>query len=134
MQSCARFNRVCNLVHMSLNAQPGMIPTWTLADRFRKARETRALSQSEMAEQTGISRRTISAIETGDKVPGVKEYNLWQMITGVPRQWLETGEAPHDGGAPDGGGVESHLRESNPRPIHYMRHSPNHLDYIADVA
>ena len=118
---------------MSLNAQPGMIPTWTLADRFRKARETRALSQSEMAEQTGISRRTISAIETGDKVPGVKEFNLWQMITGVPRIWLETGEAPHDGGAP-GGGISSHLGESNSRPNHYMGQTSHHIAYIADAA
>jgi transcriptional regulator with XRE-family HTH domain len=118
---------------MSLNVQLGIIPSWTVADRFRKAREIRGLSQMEMAEQTGMSRRTISAIETGDKTPGTKEFNLWQLITGVPRAWLETGDAPHDGGAPDGGGL-SHLGESNPRPIHYMRHSPHHLDYITDAA
>jgi transcriptional regulator with XRE-family HTH domain len=100
---------------MSLDAQPGTIPTWNVRDRFRKAREEAHLSQTDIALRTGLSRRTVSAIETGEKTPGVKEFNLWQMVTGVPKMWLETGEAPHTGGAPD----PSHLRESNPRPIHY---------------
>ena len=86
---------------MSLNALPGTIPTWTTADRFRKAREERRLTQTEFAEQTGLSRRTIGSIETGEKVPTTKDYNLWQMITGVPRAWLETGESSPSG---DGGG------------------------------
>jgi transcriptional regulator with XRE-family HTH domain len=100
---------------MSLDAQPGMIPAWTVQDRFRKAREHARLNQTQLAEKTGISRRTVSAIENGEKTPGVKEVNLWHLVTGVPIAWLQTGEAPHDGGAPD----PSHLRESNPRPIHY---------------
>lgn len=100
---------------MSLNAMPGRIPQWTTSDRFRKAREDRKLNQSQMAELTGISRRTISYIESGEKIPGVKELNLWQMATGVPRKWLETGEAPHDGGAPDDGAALPHL-DSNQEP------------------
>ncbi|TFV82655.1 XRE family transcriptional regulator [Microbacterium sp. dk485] len=86
---------------MSLHMIPGRIPQWDVSDRFRKARESVDLTQAQMAERTGISRRTISYIEAGVKTPGVKELNLWQMATGVPRKWLETGEAPHDGGAPD---------------------------------
>ena len=106
---------MCNPEHMSLNVMPGMIPQWTVCDRFRKAREVRGLSQSEFAVETGLSRRTISAIENGEKKPGTKEFNLWQMATGVPRVWLETGEAPSGGDGAD----PSRLRESNPRPIHY---------------
>lgn len=94
---------------------PGTIPEWSVADRMRKAREMRGMTQTEFAEATGLSRRTVSRLESGDKLPVTKDYNLWQMATGVPRAWLETGEAPHDGGAPD----PSRLRESNPRPIHY---------------
>ena len=116
---------------MSLNAQPGIIPTWTVADRYRKARETRGLSQAELALQAGLSRRTIGAIETGEKVPGVKESNLWQLITGVPREWLETGEGPSGDGStpPEGERPRRFLGrtlglpglDSNQEPIGFLR-------------
>ena len=74
----------------------GRIPEWSVSDRLRKAREDSGYSQATFAELSGLSRRTVSALETGEKLPGTKEYNLWQMTTGIPRVWLETGCTPSD--------------------------------------
>jgi putative transcriptional regulator len=40
-----------------------------LANRLRVARAERDLSQTELADQVGVSRQTISSIETGQYVP-----------------------------------------------------------------
>lgn len=40
-----------------------------LANRVRVARAERSLSQTELAEAAGVSRQTISSIETGQYVP-----------------------------------------------------------------
>lgn len=74
----------------------GRIPEWSVQDRLRKAREDSGLSQVQFAQLSGLSRRTISSLETGEREPGTKEYNLWQMTTGIPRVWLETGCTPSD--------------------------------------
>ena len=42
-----------------------LIPTWTIADRLRKARESAGLEQNEPALAAGISRATISNSERG---------------------------------------------------------------------
>ena len=42
----------------------GVAPTWTLGDHLRKARETRGLSQSELAVLIDVSRRSISTYES----------------------------------------------------------------------
>jgi transcriptional regulator with XRE-family HTH domain len=72
----------------------GVIPEWTTRDRLRKARENAGYTQIEFAEVTGLSRRTISGAESGEREPGRAALNLWQMATGVPREWLETGTTP----------------------------------------
>lgn len=81
---------------MTINADLGgaAVPEWTVADRMRKAREYRGLSQTEFAAETGLSRRTISSIETGEKTPKTLDYNIWQFATGVSRAWLEFGVHP----------------------------------------
>lgn len=98
--------RVCNLARMSMNVAMGgeIVPEWTTADRMRKAREIRGLSQPEFAAETGLSRSTIFRVESGEKQPGTKEFNLWRMATGVSREWLETGRAPEPSGPRPGGG------------------------------
>ena len=88
---------------MNIDAATEVVPEWTIADRMRKAREVRDMSQTEFAAATGLSRRTIVRVESGEKVPGTKEFNLWRMATGVSRSWLETGTAPRPSG-PEGGG------------------------------
>lgn len=79
---------------MTTNVQVGTIPEWTIADRFRKAREQATLSQLELAQRTGLSRRTVIMIERSDRRPRRKEYLLWHLATGVPLFWLARGEVP----------------------------------------
>lgn len=44
----------------------------TLKNSLRKARKQRGLSQTQLAELTGVSRNTISSIETGQFNPTAK--------------------------------------------------------------
>lgn len=102
------------LGHMS--TQPhGVIPTFTLADRLRKARELTGLDQIPFADELGISRNSVSNAETGTVMPRRITLKAWAMRTGVDLDWLLTGTAPT---APDGGG-EWAPRGSNPQPTDY---------------
>ena len=85
------------------------------ADRIRRAMRVSGVSVAEMAETLEVSRNTISNWINGHTAPRPRDLRALALRTGFPFEWLETGEAPHDGGAPN----PSHLRESNPRPIHY---------------
>ena len=79
-----------------------MVPTFTMSDRLRKARECAGLGQQELADAMGVDRKTVGNYE-GEKVePRKIVLNAWALATGVDRQWLETGEVPDTGG-PDGG-------------------------------
>lgn len=73
-----------------------------MRDRLRKAREQAGYTQVTFADATGLSRRTISSVESGEREPNRAALNLWQMATGVPRVWLETGESPSTDGGPVG--------------------------------
>lgn len=42
---------------------------WRLENRLRVARAERQLSQAELARRAGVTRQTISSIETGQYVP-----------------------------------------------------------------
>jgi transcriptional regulator with XRE-family HTH domain len=85
---------------MSLNpAQNGPhVPSWTIADRLRKAREDAGLTQLELGEKISVSKRQIIYYEKGKKDPSRGHLLLWQMITGVPAEWIENGETPQGGG------------------------------------
>ncbi|MBO1770470.1 helix-turn-helix domain-containing protein [Agrococcus sp. TF02-05] len=72
----------------------GSIPTWSVADRLRKAREYAGLEQTELARFTALSRATISAAENGRTHLRSSSLRLWAISTGVSLEWLETGEAP----------------------------------------
>jgi transcriptional regulator with XRE-family HTH domain len=63
-------------------------PTWSLADRLRKAREQAGLDQRELAERARIARGTISAAENGKRRPSGAVIGMWAMVTGVSRGWL----------------------------------------------
>lgn len=68
----------------------GTVPEWTRGDRMRKAREAAGLSQQELAEAIGVSRRSISAYETNGTLK--KPVLLsWALRTGVPLPWLRDG-------------------------------------------
>ena len=66
------------------------VPTWTLGDRLRKAREFAGLEQGELADRIGISRGTVSNYELsrGQRPPKRLVLRAWAEITGVPLDWL----------------------------------------------
>ena len=74
-----------------------VIPTWTVPDRLRKAREHTGLTGLQFAEEIGVSLRTIYRYENGQSTPSKGVLLLWQMRTGVPLEWLTTGKyTPRD--------------------------------------
>lgn len=79
---------------MSIDADLGFIPSFTVGDRLRKAREHTGLSHSEFADEIGVSRNTVTNYERGHVSPRAIVLKMWAMRTGVPLVWLETGEAP----------------------------------------
>lgn len=68
------------------------IPVWTLGDRLRKAREDAGLSQAELAAAISVSRNTVGNAELGERVPLAITLRAWSEVTGVPLEWLRTGE------------------------------------------
>ncbi|MDO5633294.1 MAG: helix-turn-helix transcriptional regulator [Micrococcus sp.] len=91
-----------------------MIPQWTLGDRLRKAREMTGLSQAQFAKRIEVSVGTIGNYEAGRRAPRAIVIRAWALATGVPRPWLETGEAPSPSG--DGASSECTPRDLNPEP------------------
>lgn len=69
-----------------------LIPQWTLADRLQKARATAGLDQTELARRAGLSRQTVSNYERGTVTPRRSGLIVWALATGVPLEWLVSGE------------------------------------------
>ena len=95
------------------------IPEWTIADRMRKAREVRGLTQAELAKEIGVVRSTVARTEQGISTPRKPLISAWALATSVDRHWLETGKTPaeHAGGGDGGGpcGARTHdLRIKSP--------------------
>ena len=97
---------------MTIAANPGRIPEWTLRDRLRKAREAADMSQTDLGEAMGVARTTVARAE---QTGGVRRQTLitWAFATGVPLEWLETGEAPSPG---DGDGASVVVRHQGLEP------------------
>jgi len=72
------------------------IPTWTLSDRLRKAREYAGLEQLDLAERLGASRGTVSNYERGSNIRPLKPYLLekWAAECGVDLAWLIGDDGP----------------------------------------
>ena len=96
------------------------VPEWTVADRLRKAREFAGLTQKELADEIGVSNRSISAYESGSPIKR-PVLLAWSLRTGVPIEWLRDGVAPN---GPDHGTgrfqvrvlAQEHGRRIAPRP------------------
>lgn len=73
-----------------------VIPTWTVSDRLRKAREKAGLDQDELAERIGINRATISRYERGITTPKHPALLAVAVACGVPLWWLEGHEEEGD--------------------------------------
>jgi transcriptional regulator with XRE-family HTH domain len=74
-----------NLAHL-----PQYVPRWTFAERIRKVRRDRGLTQEEFAENVlGIRLSTYSAWETGRNTPDLAQLApVLERKTGVPRAWF----------------------------------------------
>lgn len=79
---------------------------WDLQDRLKKAARVAGLSRSELADALGVHRNTVANLLGGRSFPDRRTLIAWAFATGVPVEWLETGQetggdAP--GGPPRGG-------------------------------
>lgn len=100
---------MCNARCMSeqLTTESGRIPSWTLGDRMAKSLKSAKVTREAMAAYLDVSLGTVSTW-TGDRIrPSKQTLRLWALRTGVPLEWLQTGqthESPHPAG-PEGGDV-----------------------------
>jgi transcriptional regulator with XRE-family HTH domain len=73
------------------------IPTWTVGERLRKAREDAGYTQEQLAQEISVSKRQIIHYERNEKMPTRGDFVLWQFATQVPIEWLKTGHTDPDG-------------------------------------
>lgn len=96
----------------------GAVPTFSVHDRVRKAREHAGLTQTELAERAGMARSGLARIEQGKGDPRRSSLIALAFATGVDLDWLETGETP--AGDKPGGGSEVRHQGIEPR-THWLR-------------
>jgi transcriptional regulator with XRE-family HTH domain len=72
----------------SPNVTGSKIPTWTLGDRLRKAREELGMSQQQLADALGVDRKSISSWEVGRHQPRYRDVSAIAGATGVDLEWL----------------------------------------------
>lgn len=75
---------------MAMQAAELEVPTWTLGDRLRKAREHAGIKREAMAAVFGVTPGAISHWENDRQRPRdlLAVANGWAVETGVPVQWL----------------------------------------------
>jgi len=86
-------------------APTALVPEWTLGDRLRKAREFAGLHATQLADEIGIGRNSVSNYENGHTKPRRPVLQAWAMRTGVDYEWLVTGQATRPS-VPAGEGAE----------------------------
>ena len=64
------------------------VPTWTVQDGLRKAREWSGHDQGELAELMDVSRSTVSHYENGTRKPKRSTVIAWAFACNVEPQWL----------------------------------------------
>lgn len=94
--------------HMSAQTHEAGIPQWDLADRLAKALRTAGVGHGEMAEHLGVSRNTVGNYTAGRRTPNLATLRVWALRTGVPLEWLQTGQvtAASGQGGPEGESVQ----------------------------
>ncbi|MGB3604223.1 MAG: helix-turn-helix transcriptional regulator [Gordonia sp. (in: high G+C Gram-positive bacteria)] len=92
--------------------QAGIVLEFELNDRMMKSRSHAGFTQASIARQLGISQRSVSNYESGERKPSRAIVIAWSFATGVNLHWLETGEAP----SPDGDGA-SDVRPKGFEPL-----------------
>lgn len=89
---------------MSLQTTSTHVPQFTFGWRLRLAVEQSDESVGSLAAKLGYSRSQLSRWMRDDGMPRPTVVAAWAMATGVPVEWLRTGEEPTTG--PDGGGEQ----------------------------
>lgn len=95
---------------MTAGIAAGSIPEWDLSDRARKALRVAGISVTEMGEYLGVTRETAGRYINGKADMPLQTMRLWAMRTGVPFEWLKTGEAPPSGDGGASAGAPSRAR------------------------
>lgn len=75
----------------------GAVPQWTLGDRMAKARRSAGIGSQNMADYLDMTRQTITNYETDRTRPPRSVLIAWALSTGVPFEWLDTGQESPDG-------------------------------------
>lgn len=81
-----------------------LIPAWTLGWRLQRALAHADLTTTDIADELGISRSTVSRW-TNDHgaAPRAAYVKQWALRCGVPYEWLISGQEPSNGPATPGG-------------------------------
>lgn len=77
-------------------------PTWTFQDRLRKAREHAGMTQSELAEATGVSLNSLNRYEKGQRSPANDVVSAIAQATNVPLEWFYQDESAQPSTSPTG--------------------------------
>ena len=96
---------------VSRQPAPG-IPALTLGWRLQMALRHGGVSVQEMADELGMARNSLSRWLGDRAVPRAIFLKAWALRTGVPYQWLATGETGDD----PGGSGELPRLDSNQQP------------------
>lgn len=78
-------------------AEHGIVPEFNTADRLRKALHVAGVSVSEMADYLGIARETCGRYINDKQPASLRTRRLWALRTGVPFDWIETGNYGSEG-------------------------------------
>lgn len=72
-----------------------------LPDRMRRALKISGIAAQDMATELGVTPSSVSRWLGGRGAPPKRSFLIaWSSITGVPLEWLETGQAPGEPAAP----------------------------------
>lgn len=81
----------------------GVIPEWTLGWRLQRALDFAGITATDMADELGVARGTVSRWMNDHGAPPRLAYvKMWALRCGVNLGWLELGVGPDPSpGAPD---------------------------------
>ncbi len=91
---------------MTTAYEPGTVPEFDKADRLKKAVSVSGVAVSEMAEYLGVRQETLSRYLNGKTETPLAIVRLIAMRTGVPVDWIMTGNVPGGPGPELPGGIE----------------------------
>lgn len=92
------------IVHMSTNPHEAETLDFDLADRLVKSLRVSGVGVGDIAVELGVTRQTVANWTSGRTAPKRVYRKQWALFTGVPYEWLETGQKKDP--QPKGPGVQ----------------------------